>query len=191
MPENPPAPPPPAISDEDLMAAYAEGDAGAFRALFERNAPLLTRVVRAQVGSAEECRDLVQQTFLQLHRARRDYRRGEPLRPWLLTIAYNLCRDRWRSRGHRREIPIDQAPPPVEPTTASDLLEERQRAARLRVALADLPADQRRVVEMHWFAGLPLPEVAAALGVSLSAVKVRAHRAYERLRNNLALRKDL
>jgi RNA polymerase sigma factor (sigma-70 family) len=190
MPETPPAAPVAARSDEELMTAYAEGDVAAFRALFDRNAPLLARVVRAQVGSDDECRDLVQQTFLQLHRARRDYRAGQPLRPWLFTIAYNLCRDRWRARGHRREIPIDQAPPPVEATTASDLLEEQQRAARLRAALADLPPDQRRVVEMHWFAGLPLPEVAVALGASLSAVKVRAHRAYERLRNNLALREE-
>ena len=173
------------------MAAYADGDHGSFRELFARNAPLLTRVVRAQVASDDECRDLVQQTFLQLHRARRDYRKGEPLRPWLLTIAYNLCRDRWRSLGHRKEIPIDDAPAPVEPTTASDLLEERQRAVRLRAALTGLPPEQRQVVELHWFAELPLPDVAVALGVSLSAVKVRAHRAYERLRNNLALRKEV
>jgi RNA polymerase sigma-70 factor (ECF subfamily) len=181
----------PTPSDEALMAAYAQGDQAAFKELFARYATLLTRVVRAQVGSDEECRDIVQQTFLQLHRARRDYRAGEPLRPWLFTIAYNLCRDRWRSLGHRREVDIEQAPPPVDTTTASDLLQERQRAARLREALATLPPEQRQVVEMHWFAGLPLPEVATALGASLSAVKVRAHRAYERLRNNLALRNEV
>lgn len=170
------------------MAAYADGSQDAFRELFVRNAPLLMRVVRGQVGSDDECRDVVQQAFLQLHRARRDYRKGEPLRPWLLTIAYNLCRDRWRALGHRREIPLEQAPPAVESITASDLLAERERAARLRQALARLPEEQRQVIEMHWFAGLPLPDVATALGVSLSAVKVRAHRAYERLRNDPVLR---
>jgi RNA polymerase sigma-70 factor (ECF subfamily) len=187
-PSEQPAPTP---SDEALMAAYAAGDQAAFRELFTRYAPLLTRVVRAQVGSDEECRDIVQQTFLQLHRARRDYRAGEPLRPWLFTIAYNLCRDRWRAHGHRKEVPIEHAPPPVDTTTASDLLQQHQRAARLREALATLPPEQRQVVEMHWFAGLPLPEVATALGASLSAVKVRAHRAYEKLRNNVALRKEM
>lgn len=173
------------------MVAYAAGDQPAFRELFARNAPLLTRVIRTHVASDEECRDLVQQTFLQLHRARRDYRQGQPLRPWLLTIAYNLCRDRWRALGHRRELSLDEAPPPVEATTAADLLQERERAVRLRQALLDLPEDQRRVIEMHWFADLPLPEVATALGVSLSAVKVRAHRGYERLRHHLALRKGV
>lgn len=173
------------------MAAYVDGDQAAFHELFARNAPLLTRVVRAQIRSDEETRDLVQQVFLQLHRARRDYRKGEPLRPWLFTIAYNLCRDRWRVAGHGREVPIEQAPVATEDSTASELLQERQRAARLHAAVASLPEDQRRVVEMHWFADLPLPEVASALGVSLSAVKVRAHRAYQRLRSHGLLRQEM
>jgi len=173
------------------MAAYADGDHAAFHELFERNAPLLTRVVRAQIRSDEEARDLVQQVFLQLHRARRDYRKGDPLRPWLFTIAYNLCRDRWRAAGHHHDVPIEQAPPAADQASAADLLQERQRANRLRAALVALPDDQRRVIEMHWFAELPLPDVAAALGVSLSAVKVRAHRAYERLRKNLILRDEV
>ncbi len=174
-----------AASDEQLMTAYVAGDEGAFRELFARYAPLLARIVRAQGSSDEEGRDLVQQTFLQLHRARRDYRAGEPLRPWLLTIAYNLCRDRWRTLGRRREVPLEQAPPPVDTATPADLLQAGRRAERLRGALRMLPGDQRQVVEMHWFAGMPLPDVAVALGASLSAVKVRAHRAYQRLRANL------
>jgi len=173
------------------MTAYVAGDQNAFRELFARYAPLLARAVRAQVSSDDESRDLVQQTFLQLHRARHDYRRGEPLRPWLFTIAYNLIRDRWRAQGRRREVPLEQAPPPVETTTPADTLQEHRRAASVRAALEALSADQRMVIELHWFAGVPLPEVAATLGVSLSAVKVRAHRAYERLRANLHLRNEV
>jgi RNA polymerase sigma factor (sigma-70 family) len=178
-------------SDEQLMTAYAAGDEGAFRELFARYASPLSRVVRAQGASDDESRDLVQQTFLQLHRARRDYRAGEPLRPWLFTIAYNLCRDRWRILGRRREVPIEQAPTAIDAATPADHLQERRRADLLRAALATLSEDQRRVVEMHWFAGVPLPEVATALGISLSAAKVRAHRAYERLRENLDLRGEV
>ena len=180
-----------AVSDEQLMSAYAAGDQGAFRELFARYASVLARVVRAQGASDDESRDLVQQTFLQLHRARRDYRAGEPLRPWLFTIAYNLCRDRWRILGRRREVPMEQAPPPIDSATPVDHLQERRRAELLRAALATLSEDQRRVVEMHWFAGVSLPEVATALGISLSAAKVRAHRAYERLRQNLDLRGEV
>jgi len=167
------------------MAAYTAGDQSAFRELFARCAPALGRAIRTHVTSDEEARDLVQQTFLQLHRSRRDYRPEAPLRPWLFTIAYNLCRDRWRALGKRREVALAEAVQPVDLTTPADGLEARQRAARLRAALARLPDDQRRVVEMHWFGEIPLPEVALGLGVSLAAVKVRAHRAYRRLREIL------
>jgi RNA polymerase sigma factor (sigma-70 family) len=182
---------PAGVSDEQLMAAYVGGDQSAFRQLFARYAPLLARVARGKVASDEEGRDLVQQTFLQLHRARNDYRAGEPLRPWLLTIAYNLIRDRWRAVGRRREEPLEQAPPQIDADTPADVLQRRRRAERLHVALATLSPDQRQVVELHWFGGIPLPEVAATLGVSLSAVKVRAHRAYMRLRENLDLGREV
>jgi RNA polymerase sigma-70 factor (ECF subfamily) len=178
-------------SDEQLMTAYVEGNEDAFRQLFSRYAPLLARIVRAKLASDEESRDLVQQTFLQLHRARNDYRTGEPLRPWLLTIAYNLIRDRWRTRGRRREEPLEQAPPQIDAETPADVLQRRRRAERLHAALTTLSPDQRQVVELHWFGGVPLPEVATTLGVSLSAVKVRAHRAYTRLRENLDLGREV
>ena len=53
---------------------------------------------------------------------------------------------------------------------------------RVRAAVGRLPDGQREVLELHWFEGLPFPEVAAIVGASHSAVKVRAHRGYERLR---------
>lgn len=185
------SPQPTGVSDEQLMAAYVEGNQDAFRQLFSRYAPLLARIVRAKLASDEESRDLVQQTFLQLHRARNDYRAGEPLRPWLFTIAYNLIRDRWRTRGRRREEPLEQAPPQIDADTPADVLQRRRRAERLHAALTTLSPDQRQVVELHWFGGVPLPEVATTLGVSLSAVKVRAHRAYTRLRENLDLGREV
>ncbi len=172
-------------SEEQLLAAYANGDQAAFPELFRRLAPALGRAVRTHVGTEDEVRDLVPQTFLQLPRARRDYRPGEPVRPWLFTIAYNLCRDQKRARARRREVSLDEAPPACTCETPADELEAKRRAARLRVALARLPDDQRRVLEMHWFGEVPLAEVAIGLGVSLSAVKVRAHRAYQRLREIL------
>jgi RNA polymerase sigma-70 factor (ECF subfamily) len=174
------------LGDEQLMTAYVGGDQQAFRQLFARYAPLITRIVRMHVASDEEARDLTQQTFLQLHRSRRDYHADQPLRPWLLTIAYNLIRDRWRARGRRQEVPLEQAPQQVDDAAPADeALDDGHRAQCLRTALGRLPVEQRQVVELHWFASVPLPEVAVTLGVSLSAVKVRAHRAYKRLREHL------
>ena len=67
-------------------------------------------------------------------------------------------------------------------------VEARRTLARV---MADLPADQREVIELHWFDGLEFPEVAQVVGASVSAVKVRAHRGYVRLRQALGDDADL
>jgi RNA polymerase sigma-70 factor (ECF subfamily) len=171
-------------SEEELMAAYAGGDQAAFQQLFARVAPLLLGLMRSGMGEAE-AQDLVQQTFLQLHRARRDYKPGQPLRPWLLTIAYNLRRDHWRRRGRRPAAPLDRAPEQVNGRTPNGHLEREQRAAKLKQALTRLPAEQREVIELHWLAEVPFAEIAGTVGASVSAVKVRAHRGYKKLRELL------
>jgi RNA polymerase sigma-70 factor (ECF subfamily) len=174
-------------SDELLMAAYVAGDERAFRALFDRYAPQLYRLVRRRVGSDDEARDLVQQALFQMHRARLDFRPDSRVRPWLFTIAMNLVREHYRKRGRRREqaleheaaLPADSADTPG----AHD--ESNERAARVRAALARLPAQQREVIELHWFEQSPYEEIAAIVGASVAAVRVRAHRGYLRLRELL------
>ena len=74
------------------MEAYVAGDAAAFRLIFERYAPLLMRTMLRELYVREEANDLVQQTFLQLHRARADFDAGQKLKPWIFTIALNLKR---------------------------------------------------------------------------------------------------
>src|SRR5215467_14772428 len=100
-------------SDEELMLAYANGDESAFRELFRRYAPMLLRLCTRQVGRPADAQDLVQQTFLQLHRARRDFRADMRLRPWIMTIALNLARDLLRRRGRRPESAMEEAALPV------------------------------------------------------------------------------
>jgi RNA polymerase sigma-70 factor (ECF subfamily) len=171
-------------SDEELMQAYVAGDAAAFRELFERYAPLLTRVLARQLRSPQEARDLVQQTFLQLHRARRDFRSDAKLRPWLFTIALNLKREYFRRVQRHPEAPLEldgRLDPAVEPRGA-----HRAEAAReLRGALTKIPPDQAEVIALHWLEGLSFAEVAELVGASVSAVKVRAHRGYVALRRLL------
>jgi RNA polymerase sigma-70 factor (ECF subfamily) len=171
-------------SDEELMQAYVGGDAAAFRELFDRYAALLTRVLARQLRSPQEATDLVQQTFLQLHRARRDFRPDAKLRPWLFTIALNLKREYFRRAQRHPEAPLEldgRLDPAVEPRGA-----ERADAARqLQSALARIPPDQAEVIALHWLEGLSFAEVGELVGASVSAVKVRAHRGYVALRRLL------
>jgi RNA polymerase sigma-70 factor (ECF subfamily) len=174
-------------SDEELMAAYVAGDAAAFRALFDRYAIVLYRMVRRRLGSDDDARDLVQQTLLHMHRARNDFRRDSRLRPWLFTIAMNLVREHYRRQGRRREQPLEADLPAIararEPQSPPG--EDGERLARVRAALATLPEQQREVIELHWFEDSPYEEIARIVGASVAAVRVRAHRGYERLRKIL------
>lgn len=172
-------------TDEQLMARYVAGDQEAFHELFRRHAPTLLGMMRRYVRASDEANDLLQQTFLHLHRARNDFRPGSQLKPWLFTIGMNCIREHFRKRGRRKEGPLEA----VEETklvsdapTLEDLEDAQVKRERVRLALAQLPDNQREVIEMHWFQGRPFEEVARMVGASLSAVKVRAHRGYTRLR---------
>jgi RNA polymerase sigma factor (sigma-70 family) len=171
-------------SDEQLMAAYVAGDAAAFRVIFARYAPLLLRAMLRELYVREEANDLVQQTFLQLHRARADFDPGQKLKPWVFTIAMNLKREYFRKKKRRpeRSLEADSIPEPAVAALGAARVDARRTLARV---LDGLPADQREVIELHWFDGLEFPEVAAVVGASVSAVKVRAHRGYVRLRQAL------
>lgn len=169
------------------MAAYIAGDAGAFRALFDRYAPQLYRLVRRRVGSDDDARDLVQQTLLQMHRARNDFRADSRVRPWLFTIAVNLVREHYRKRGRRPEHALESdAPLAADSSTQPGAQDEsHERSAQVRAALSQLPAQQREVIELHWFEHSPYEEIAAIVGASVAAVRVRAHRGYLKLRELL------
>jgi RNA polymerase sigma-70 factor (ECF subfamily) len=171
-------------SDEELMRAYKRGDAAALRELFERYAPILLGFLARGLHEREMARDLVQQTFVQVHRARFDFDESRRFRPWLFTIALNLRREYFRARRRRPEL------------LAGDLLSELGGGpagqewvdARRSVvwALERIPSDQREVIELHWFEGLSFPEVAQYLGIGVAAAKVRAHRGYNHLRGLLS-----
>jgi len=164
------------------MAAYVAGEAGAIRELFERYGPVLGRMGRRHGLSDSDAEDLVQQTFLLLHRARRDFRPGARLRPWLFTIANNVRREFFRRAMRKPEVSLEEPDRVTEPRGMGD----RQVAAHdVAKGLAALTDDQREVIVLHWFEGLSFPEISSVVGASVSAVKVRAHRGYEVLRRRM------
>lgn len=168
--------------DEELMAAWVAGDERAFEALFRRYAGPVLGVMRRGWLDAATAEDLAQQTFLQLHRARHDYRPGTPLRPWLFTIARNVKRDHLR-RVLRRDPVLDLEG--HDPGRVDEGPARLEALEGIRPAVARLPATLRRVVELHAFQNQSFAQIAELLGISRSAAKVRAHRAYRALRARL------
>ncbi|HZN94218.1 MAG TPA: RNA polymerase sigma factor [Myxococcales bacterium] len=168
------------MTDEALMAKFIEGDRGAFEVLFQRYSQPIHGYLLRMVGSEAQADDLTQATFLSVLRARERFRAGAAFRPWLYAIATNAARDQHRRR--RPEEPIEQAASEVEEPLAH--VDPFQREA-VRGALARLPETQRVPIVLHRFEGLSFAEIAEVLGATETAVKVRAHRGYEKLRELL------
>lgn len=172
---------------ESLMHRYQQADAAAATLLAERLSPKLYRFFIAQVRDRGEAEDLLQDCWLKIHKSRHTYRPGEPLLPWIYSIARHVQVDRYRKRQRisRHELhheQADQIAADPEPHAVKSPLPNMQEL------LKTLPAQQREAVLLLKVAGLSLEEVSRATGVSVGAVKQRAHRAYTSLRQLLGSR---
>jgi RNA polymerase sigma-70 factor, ECF subfamily len=170
------------------MEAYVGGDAEAFDRLFRSLAPSIHAFFVRSVGRGSAAEDLLQTTFLKLHGARRSWRRGERLRPWVFTIAGRVRID-WLRRQGRLEEGGDDADSVADPEGRGDpanAVLAHERAERVRSALETLPEPQRVVVHLHRFEELGFAEIGKVLGISEGAAKLRAFRAYGQLRSALA-----
>ncbi len=170
-------------TDEALMEAFCAGHEGAFEALFERHAEPIRRLALRLTGNPVLATDLTQATFLSVVRGRERFRRGSLFKPWLYAIAMNALRDH-RRRARREALSAGGVLPEgsYEASWRDHGLERE-----VHGALAQLPPEQREAVVLHQLEGFSFKEIAQMLEVTETAVKVRAHRGYERLR---ALLKD-
>lgn len=169
-----------------MQTYQVHADQRAFAALYQSQAPALRRFVQKRLFRAEDVEDVVQLTFFRLHRVRDSYRAGEPVRPWLCTIAANLVRDQLRKQQRRPEVSLEltrQAG--IEPRTEPTEIAEPNHA--LEAALAHLSEVTQRIMEEHFAQERPLVEIAQALGENPSTVRVRLHRGCRRLREQLAI----
>jgi RNA polymerase sigma-70 factor, ECF subfamily len=168
---------------EMLMARYQEGDFAAARALIDRVSPQLHRFFVAQFASREDADDLLQDTWLRIHRVRHTYRPGEPVLPWFYGIARHVRVDHYRKaiRTAARERGLEEIS-----RVAATVPEERGQADDLQSLLATLSESQREVIEMLKVSGMSLEEVARATSSSVGSVKQKVHRAYKKLREKMS-----
>lgn len=167
------------------MVRYQQADATAAATLVDQLSPRLFRFFSSQLGSHADAADMLQDTWLRIHRVRHTYRPGVPLLPWVYAIAHRVRVDGYRRRRRAsREIGMDVLPEPW--LQRGHVREERSQVDQL---LASLPEGQREVLAMLKVDGLSVEEVARATSSTSGAVKQKAHRAYERLRRVLRPRK--
>jgi RNA polymerase sigma-70 factor (ECF subfamily) len=171
-----------AASDTELMREVRGGRAGALAPLFERHHARLYRFCLRMTGNRPASEDLVQDVFMRILKYSRTFRDEMSFLPWMFRIARNACADHLRRTAADRmparepdEVPSDE--PAHEEAGASE-----QRAELIRRALLKLPAERREVLLLSRYEFKSYEEIARALGCSVGAVKVRAHRAIKQLR---------
>jgi RNA polymerase sigma-70 factor (ECF subfamily) len=186
-------------SDEELAAlAGAEGPESrqALGELLGRHGRRLHRFFTMQFRDEELTKDLVQEVFERVIRARGRLPRDQGFRPWLWTIAINLAHSvRRKRRTTAGSVSLDDPPAPGaiplgerladETPTPRGRAAESERTAHLLGAVERLEEAQREVILLKYFQGLPCREVAEILGVSEGTVWSRTHRALRRLREIL------
>jgi RNA polymerase sigma-70 factor (ECF subfamily) len=172
-------------TDEELMSAWVAGDARAFEQLFARLAPRVHGFFFRSFRDESVADDLLQVTFMKVHRARAQFRPGLRLAPWLFAVAARVRVDELRRRLRLPEdadedviARADEQAPRDEPL-ATDVRDA------VRSALEALPESQRAVIHLHRYEGMTFSEIGGLLGTTAGAVKLRAFRGYETLRQRL------
>jgi RNA polymerase sigma-70 factor (ECF subfamily) len=175
-------------SDANLLRALADGS-DALGPLYDRYGGLVYGLARAILKADEEAEDLTQEVFLMLCQGTTyDPARGS-LGAYLTTLTRSRAIDRVRNRGRRLRLlraSWEGAPPPEPAATAVDLIATRESSERVRSAVAELPAKERRALEMVYYQGLTQAEIAATLDAPLGTVKSWCRRGLLGLRAALA-----
>jgi RNA polymerase sigma-70 factor (ECF subfamily) len=172
-------------SDESLFERLIGGDLRAFDLLYARFERPLSGFVRAYTNDPSEVEDLVHEAFMTVLRRRHGEERVQSFRPWLFTVARNLClkRARERERAGRAAAAL-RALPVAKPSNAEEQLHESERVARLEHAVSRLPAELAEVYRLRG-SGLSYQQVADVLAVPLGTVKWRAHEMIQQLREEI------
>ncbi|HEX4782526.1 MAG TPA: RNA polymerase sigma factor [Usitatibacter sp.] len=177
-------------SDEELMLAYAGGDAGAFETLYARHKGPVFRYVLRSVKARGEADELFQDVWMRAIEARGRYRPEAKFTTWLYTIAHHRLIDHWRARGlalvslddEESSVEEPRAGPASEPAR---MHEARETARRLEAAIAALPLAQREAFLLHHEGELTVAGIAAATGANEEAAKSRLRYAMKKLQEAL------
>ncbi len=169
--------------DERLLIEAAQRDPARFAELYEDNFERVYAFVARRVYVRADAEDLTAEVFQQaLAKLGQFEWRGVPFTAWLYRIASNAIADRWKRAAREKGSPIADGPPDVSGGVDPEEIERRARMFRL---VAELPVDQRRVIEMRFAEEKSIREIARELRRTNGSIKQLQFRALTRLRAEL------
>jgi RNA polymerase sigma-70 factor (ECF subfamily) len=172
------------------MAEYQAGSVEAFDRLHDALVGDLRAYLTRLSRDPTRADDLLQETFLQMHRSRASHLPGQPVRPWAFAIAKRVFLMYVRSAGRRARHELRYSTDhrdAARPSGGTDRLHAREQVER---ALRQAPPEARRAFVLHHLFGLSFKEVAAKLGIKPGAAKIRSSRAASVMRGLLRESRD-
>ncbi|MBI5361762.1 MAG: sigma-70 family RNA polymerase sigma factor [Planctomycetes bacterium] len=181
--------------ERELLSALRRGDEAAYATLVRLEAPRMLAVARRYSGNEDDAREAVQDAFASAFQALPRFEGAARLSTWLHRIAVNAALAKVRQRAGRSEAAIEdlrprfsqyghflESPAAWQPDVRLESFETR---AVVRTAIAQLPESFRDVLVLRDIEGLEVDAVAAQLGLTANAVRIRTHRARQALRTLL------
>ena len=174
------------VSDKVLIQSMADGDKRAFKLLYMRHHMRVFRFVARMVGNESTAEEVVNDVFLQAWRHAHEFKGNSQVATWLLAIArfktISECRRRSEEQLDERAAEIIQDPS----DTPSTSMEKHERSDILKKCLAKLPPIHREVINLIYYQGKKVEEVAQFTGAPISTIKTRMHYARGRMAELLA-----
>lgn len=180
--------------DEDLMELFQAGTVEAYNILVDRYSERLMHYLYGFLGDKKRCEDLLQETFLRVHRNRHSYQRIAKFSTWLYTIAGNLARSEYRKQKRRHMYSIQsvsrdneeyEMPLPDETFLPDKHTESALQDGYIQEALGSLPPNFREVVILRDVQQLAYGEIAQITGLPMGTVKSRINRGRSKLQSIL------
>lgn len=179
-------------SDEELMLEYAGGNSDAFDELFRRYGQKIYNLFLRNLGDMEISQDLLQECFMRMTVARHRYQPRKAFSNWIITIALNLLRDKYRQSKRRKNLfvsnTLDEGRdfPENSQAGADTTAEKAQMRETVEKALNSLPEEQREVIVLNKYHGLSFSEIGEILKISPQAARQKAYRGIQNLRKKLS-----
>ena len=174
-------------TESGLVERARRGDVRAYEEIVRRYQDIAFRLAYTILGSAEEAEDAAQEGFVRAYHALGRFRRGAPVRPWLLTIVANAARTRRATSARRPTLTLQAVATAADDSARSPEAVALVAEQRLELlgAVNALRDDDQRVIAYRYFLDLSEAEMAQLLGCARGTVKSRLSRALTRLRQQL------
>jgi len=173
-------------SDAEVIRSVLAGDVDRFAVLVRRYRDRFAGYAVRLLGSTDVAEDALQEAFIRAYDRLAQCRDPENFRGWFFLILRNCCYAEERSRSRHAGLTLKEALESVAPEVSDHRVERADRRRTLEAALQQLTAVQREVFVLKHYEGLPYEEIARRTSTSVASLKMRMHRAYDRLRVELA-----